>query len=120
MPLDHQKLDVYRIAREVARDAHELLRRAPRTRPDLIDQLNRATSSIVLNIAEGAGEYRPREKARFYRMARRSADEASSIIDLLIDVRVLDADRTVPVQQRIEAVVARLVRLIQNQEKRAD
>ena len=47
------------------------------------DQLRRAAGSIAFNIAEGAGEYRPKEKARFYRMARRSATECASILDAL-------------------------------------
>jgi four helix bundle protein len=45
--------------------------------------LRRASASIVLNIAEGAAEFRPREKARFYRMALRSASEAAATLDLL-------------------------------------
>ena len=118
MPLDHHKLEVYRVAREVARDVHLLMKQAPRRRPDLIDQLNRAVASMVLNIAEGAGEFRPKEKARFYRMSRRSADEASTVLDLLVDVEVLTAPNITPVQQKIEGVIGRLVRLIQNQELR--
>ena len=47
------------------------------------DQLRRAATSITFNIAEGAGEFRPNEKARFYRLARRSATESASILDAL-------------------------------------
>jgi four helix bundle protein len=74
---------------------------------------------MVLNIAEGAGEYRPKEKARFYRMSRRSADEASTALDLLVDVEVLTAPSIAPVQQKIERAIGGLVRLIQSQERRA-
>ncbi|MBW3534903.1 MAG: four helix bundle protein, partial [Gemmatimonadetes bacterium] len=38
----------------------------------LEDQLDRAATSIVLNIAEGAGEFSLPDKQRFYRMAKRS------------------------------------------------
>lgn len=48
----------------------------------LRDQLRRAASSIVLNIAEGAGEFRRGEKARIYRIALRSATECSAILDI--------------------------------------
>ncbi len=54
----------------------------------LKDQLIRAAISIAMNIGEGAGEYAPREKARFYRMARRSASEAISGFDALLTLRV--------------------------------
>ncbi len=46
----------------------------------LRDQLYRAVVSILLNIAEGAGEYSPKDKARFYRIARRSAAEADGAL----------------------------------------
>jgi four helix bundle protein len=44
--------------------------------------LQRAATSIVLNIAEGAGEYSGTEKARFYRMAKRSATECAAVLDV--------------------------------------
>src|SRR5450432_1334217 len=53
----------------------------PRGRGYLADQLRRAASSIAFNIAEGAGEFAPADKARFYRMARRSATESAAILD---------------------------------------
>ncbi|HKJ92261.1 MAG TPA: four helix bundle protein, partial [Longimicrobiales bacterium] len=45
------------------------------------DHLRTAALSIGLYIAEGAGEFRPREKARFYRMALRSAHECRAVYD---------------------------------------
>ena len=59
----------------------------PRGRAYLADQLHRAATSIPLNIAEGAGELAPNEKARFYRMAKRSAGvpdqtECAAILDV--------------------------------------
>ena len=50
----------------------------------LVTQLLRASSSVCLNIAEGAGEYSRAEKVRFYRIARRSAWECSAAVDLLL------------------------------------
>jgi four helix bundle protein len=54
----------------------------PKGRAYLADQLRRAATSIALNIAEGAGEFAAREKARFYRMARRSATECGAVLDV--------------------------------------
>jgi len=81
--LDHEKLDVYRFAIQFVVLAEEIVEALPRGRTYLADQLRRAGSSIPLNIAEGAGEFMPTEKARFYRMAKRSATECSSILDIL-------------------------------------
>ena len=70
---DHTKLDVYRVSLDFIELTEQLVSGLPRGRADLVDQLRRAATSIVLNIAEGAGEFSPKDKARFYRMAKRSA-----------------------------------------------
>ena len=75
------RLDAYRAALRFAKVAFAVSPRA--CVGDLCDQLRRAASSIVLNLAEGAGEIRPREKRRFYRMAYRSANECVAVLDLL-------------------------------------
>ena len=54
----------------------------PRGRAYLTDQLQRAGTSISLNIAEGSGEFSVNEKSRFYRMAKRSATESAAILDV--------------------------------------
>ena len=48
----------------------------------MADQLGRAALSIVLNIAEGAGEFSKKGKARFYRMALRSTTEWAATMDV--------------------------------------
>ena len=78
----HEKLDVYRIALSFLAAADRILEEVPRGRGHLGDQLDRAATSIVLNVAEGAGEFARPEKARFYRMARRSANECAAILDI--------------------------------------
>jgi four helix bundle protein len=55
----------------------------PFAQRDLARQLRRASTSVSLNIAEGADEFSAAEKARFYRIARRSAAECLAILDLL-------------------------------------
>jgi four helix bundle protein len=70
---DHEKLDVYRAGIELVILIDQIVEHLPRGRAYLADQLQRAGSSVPLNIAEGAGEYSGNEKIRFYRMAKRSA-----------------------------------------------
>jgi len=57
MTLDHERLDVYRLALDFLVFAHQVLETLPRGRAHLSDQLTRASTSIVLNIAEGAGKH---------------------------------------------------------------
>jgi four helix bundle protein len=49
----------------------------------LRDQLERASLSVVLNLAEGAGRRSIREKRRFYTIARGSATECAAAVDVL-------------------------------------
>ena len=72
--LDHEKLDVYQVARELSREAGRLISKA-RRKPypgDIVSQAYRCISTIPLNIAEGSGEESAGRKAYFYRIARGS------------------------------------------------
>ena len=111
MTLDHTKLDVYQRALELLDLLdliHELM---PPGRAHLKDQLDRAGTSVVLNIAEGAGEFSPPEKQRFYRMARRSAVETAAVLDILERRRSLPAEALQPARELVVRVVSMLVRL---------
>ena len=79
--LDAEKLDAYRVALEFQAVAVQLVPK--RGCAELRDQLDRASISIVLNIAEGCGRRSPADKGRFYSMARGSATECAAILDLL-------------------------------------
>ena len=72
---DHKKLDVYRVSIEFVALADNIVEQLPSGRSYLVNQLRRAALSIPLNIAEGAGEFCQNDKARFYRIALRSATE---------------------------------------------
>jgi four helix bundle protein len=47
------------------------------------DQLERASLSVVLNVAEAAGRRSRRDKARYYAIARGSATETAALLDVL-------------------------------------
>ncbi len=85
---DHENLDVYAVSTEFVTLVAQMTSDTPRGMSGLADQLRRAATSISLNVAEGAGEFSPREKVRFYRMAKRSATECAAILDA---VRIWDA-----------------------------
>lgn len=111
--LDHEKLDVYRFAIRFVVLADEIVENLPRGRAYLADQLRRAGSSIPLNIAEGAGEYASTEKARFYRMAKRSATECSSILDILQHLQLIDQELFSKARELLAPIVAMLIKMIQ-------
>ena len=70
MILDHERLDVYRLALDFLVFANQVLETLPRGRGHLCDQLTRASISIVLNLAEGAGKHSKADKRRYYLSAR--------------------------------------------------
>jgi len=80
--LNHERLDVYKAAITFLPIADEIAASLPKGRAYLADQLRRAATSITLNIAEGAGEFAAGDKARFYRMARRSGTECAAVLDI--------------------------------------
>lgn len=82
VPLDADRLDVYRVACEFDAFAARLLPR--RGHGGLRDQLERASSSCVLNIAEGCGRFARPEKAHFYLIARGSSMECAAVLDVLL------------------------------------
>ena len=52
MVLDHERLDVYHLALDFVVFANGIVEALPRGRSHLADQFTRASTSIVLNIAE--------------------------------------------------------------------
>src|SRR5262245_3090678 len=87
---DFEKLDVYQASIEVLVLIDKITELFPRGRAYLTDQLQRAGTSISLNIAEGSGEFSANEKSRFYRMAKRSATETAAILDIVKRLNILD------------------------------
>ena len=79
---DHEKLEVYRVAVEYADAADTIAAKMKRGNAHIRDPLRRASDSIVNNVAEGAGEFQPAEKARFYRIALRSCTESAATLHL--------------------------------------
>jgi four helix bundle protein len=112
MLLDHHRLTVYRTALSLLAVIDEIAEQLPPGRAHLKDRLDRAATSVVLNIAEGAGEFSPRDKARFYRMARRSATESSAILDILQQRQNAPEDKVERAREFLVEVVSMLVRMI--------
>ncbi|WP_372365277.1 four helix bundle protein [Candidatus Uabimicrobium sp. HlEnr_7] len=92
---DHERLDVYQVALQFLILAHKIVEYLPKGHSHLSNQLQRAALSISLNIAEGAGEFSSAEKARFYIIARRSATECASIIDICRCLKLSDLTKVV-------------------------
>ncbi len=112
---DHDKLDVYHAAIDFVAVADDIVERLPRGRRYLADQLQRAATSVSNNIAEGAGEFSAKEKARFYRMARRSATECAAILDVCHRLELSTPARLQAGRTLLLRIVSMLVQMVRNQ-----
>jgi four helix bundle protein len=113
--LDHEKLTVYQTAIKFVIIADEIIDHLPRGRAYLSDQLQRAALSIPLNIAEGAGEYAVDEKARFYRMAKRSATECAGVLDVCQRLGLVEEKRYLTGRELLIGIVSMLIKIAQKQ-----
>jgi four helix bundle protein len=113
---DHERLEVYQVALDFLALADEFTVGLPPGRAYLGDQLHRASTSIVLNIAEGAGEFSKKDKARFYRMALRSGTECAALVEVYRRLRLSQEKQLLAGRElllRIVAMLTRLVRAVQ-------
>lgn len=79
--LSHESLDVYQLALKFHLGVMSLL--PQHGSPTLRDQLERASISIILNIAEGAGRRTTPDRRRHFFIAQGSTYECAAILDIL-------------------------------------
>ena len=115
---DHEQLVVHQKALDFAAAADALNSRLPPGRGYVADQLKRAVGSIVFNMGEGAGEWSPGEKVRFYRMALRSATECASILALVMKLRLVTTEDLPATRNLLQEIVKMLVALCRSVEAR--
>ena len=82
----HHRLKAYVLSLETAKRVPSLTRNYPYY---LSDQLKRAISSIILNIAEGNGRIGPKDRKRFFNIAVASAKESASVFDIALAYRLI-------------------------------
>ncbi len=111
---DHEKLDVYQAAIGFIVLADDVVEVLPKGRAYLKDQLHRAATSVPLNIAEGAGEFSRKEKARFYRMARRSATECSAILDVCQRLSLIEEEKFQAGREILLRIVSMLTKMVKS------
>ena len=108
IPLAHERLDAYHVAREFIGRVADLRRQFRRGEAPLADQLTRAADSVLLNLCEGAGRRAGREKARFFDIARGSATECAAVAEIAGIRRLAPA----PALRDIRDLAGRLVALL--------
>ena len=114
---DHERLDAYQVAIDFVAFANDVVEHLPRGRGHLAEQLQRASLSVALNIAEGAGEFSRKDKNRFYRMALRSATECAAILDVCRRLDLAQAEVVSSGRDLLLTIVSMLTRLVLRDEE---
>jgi four helix bundle protein len=116
---DHERLDVYQEAIAFCGWVGDLPSEVT-VKAAAKDQLDRASTSIPLNIAEGNGKFSNADRARFLEIARGSALECAACIDVLAVRRLIAAERIIPAKEQLVHIVNMLMGMLKRFSGRAD
>ena len=111
---DHEKLEVYQIAIEFVAWCEPILVECSGKAASAKKHLDEASSSIANNVAEGNGKWSSKDRSRFFEIARGSALECASCLDVLVAKGRLNPERVIPGKKMLRSVVNLLTRMIQN------
>jgi four helix bundle protein len=110
---DHERLEVYHASLDFIAWSEPVISGIT-PRPAAVDQIDRASTSVPLNIAEGNGKRSMPDRCRFFDIARGSAVECAACLDVLVAKSRISPEVAQTGKEKLVAVVNRLVRLIQS------
>jgi four helix bundle protein len=108
---DHEKLEVYQESVAFVSWLEPIIQELPKIFA-VRDQLDRASTSIVLNLAEGNEKFTQADRCRFFDIARDSALECAAALDLLAAKGRCEAAVVNIGKERLRGIVSMLVGLI--------
>lgn len=109
--LDHEKLEVYQAALAFITWLEPILRELPKSIA-VTDQLDRASTSVPLNIAEGNGKFTGADRCRYFDNARGSALECAAALDVWVAKGRCPSQEVLPGKDRLWSIVSMRVALI--------
>jgi len=108
MPFLFEKLEVYQKALTLSERVSSLTEKFQRTHWYLADQINRASLSISLSLAEGNGRRTAADRCNFFGIARGSVHECVPLLELCRRKRLLDEPTCLELKQELE-VIAKMI-----------
>ena len=108
---DHEKLIAYQRSIQFVGWASQLLEKLP-AKLAVSDQLDRASTSIPLNLAEGNAKYTAPDRCRYFDSARGSALECAACLDVLVAKGECTAEETRSGKQMLLETVSLIVGLV--------
>ena len=116
---DHERLDVYQESIAFCGRVGDLLTEIT-GKAAAKDQLDRASTSLPLNIAEGNGKFSAADRARFLEIARGSALECAACFDVLAVRKLISQERIIPAKEQLVQIVNMLMGMLKRFSGRAE
>ena len=116
---DHEKLDVYSESIAFCGWVGDFLASVS-GKAAAKDHLDRASTSIPLNIAEGNGKFSSADRARFFEIARGSTLECAACLDVLVARKFATVEQIVTQKEQLVKIVQMLVGLLRRFSEHAD
>jgi len=117
MPFLFEKLDVYTKSMQFADEITAFTETFPPAKYFLRDQLNRAVLSVPNNIAEGNGRYTQNDKIHFFHIARGSAFEFVSTLELCKRKKLISIEKNEEYRKTLDDICKMISGLIKSQDR---
>lgn len=103
--------DIYRDARRIRIEIYELIKKFPKEELyALTDQIKRAISSVVLNIAESANKNTDKDRRVYINRAHCSVDESAACLDCALDGKYITKNENQIFLEKLSSLAKRLHR----------
>ena len=109
--MNHEKLRCYQELLDAAKSVPALIDTLPRGYHDLVDQLQRALTSAILNLSEGNARTSKKERARFFDISLASLAESAAALDIMRAFRLISLERCDALKSKFRIAYAMIVRL---------
>jgi four helix bundle protein len=109
---DHEKLRVYQQAIAFVAWCGKLFDNSTKLGA-VYDQLDRASTSIALNLAEGNGKFSKKDRCRFLDIAMSSALESAACLDVLVAKNHFKTEDIEEGKKQLLSIVSMLMGLIE-------
>lgn len=109
--MNHQRLKCYCILLSIAKRMPRLTQMLPKGNYYIEDQLKRALSSAILNLAEGNGRTSIKERNRFFDISLASISEVAAGIDIISSYGYLPANHEEEIKNNLRSAYAMIMKL---------
>lgn len=113
----HEKLIVYQRSLDFVECVENILSRV-KDKLHVYEQIDKSSTSIPLNIAEGTGKYSVKDKNKYYDITRGSASESAAFLDVLLRRKRITVEENKEGKDILIEIISMLVGLVRSNSER--